>query len=75
MGLPLDRRDDALHTVLTIEFPRTAADEIEGVTAMEIDEGFARPPTPNRWPAATCWWCRRAATCACRSATRCAAWA
>lgn len=50
MGLPLDRRDDALHSSLTIEFPRTAADEIEGVTTMEIDEGFA--PSTNSKPLA-----------------------
>lgn len=50
MGLPLDRRDDALHSTLTIEFPRTAADEIEGVTTMEIDEGFA--PSTNSKPLA-----------------------
>ena len=50
MGLPLDRRDDALHSLLTIEFPRTASDEIEGVTAMEIDEGFA--PSTNSKPLA-----------------------
>ena len=44
------RRDDALHSLLTIEFPRTASDEIEGVTAMEIDEGFA--PSTNSKPLA-----------------------
>ena len=37
-------------TVLTIEFPRTASDEIEGVTTMEIDEGFA--PSTNSKPLA-----------------------
>lgn len=50
MGLPLDRRDDALHSTLTIEFPRTAGDEIEGVTTLEIDEGFA--PSTNSKPLA-----------------------
>lgn len=50
MGLPLDRRDDPLHSTLTIEFPRTTGDEIEGVTAMEIDEGFA--PSTNSKPLA-----------------------
>ena len=29
----------------------------------------------SRSPAAMCWWCRRGARCACRSATRCATWA
>lgn len=50
MGLPLDRRDDALHSTLTLEFPRTATDEIEGVTAVELDEGFA--PSTNSKPLA-----------------------
>ncbi len=50
MGLPLDRRDDALHTTLSIEFPRTATDEIEGLATMEIDEGFA--PSTNSKPLA-----------------------
>lgn len=50
MGLPLDRRDDALHSTLTIEFPRTASDEIEGVTTVELDEGFA--PSTNSKPLA-----------------------
>ncbi|WP_298835529.1 hypothetical protein [uncultured Piscinibacter sp.] len=50
MGLPLDRHDDALNTTLTIEFPRTATDEIEGVTTLEIDEGFA--PSSNSKPLA-----------------------
>ena len=50
MGLPLDRRDDALHSTLTLEFPRTATDKIEGVTAVELDEGFA--PSTNSKPLA-----------------------
>ncbi len=50
MGLPLDRRDDALHSTLTLEFPRTASDEIEGVTTVELDEGFA--PSTNSKPLA-----------------------
>jgi hypothetical protein len=50
MGLPLDRRDDTLHSTLTLEFPRTATDEIEGVTAVELDEGFA--PSTNSKPLA-----------------------
>lgn len=50
MGLPLDRRDDALQSTLTLEFPRTAGDEIEGVTTLEIDEGFA--PSSNSKPLA-----------------------
>lgn len=50
MGLPLDRRDDPLYSTLTIEFPRTAGDEIEGVSTLEIDEGFA--PSSNSKPLA-----------------------
>jgi len=50
MGLPIDRRDEAATTTLTLEFPRTASDEIEGVSTMEIDEGFA--PSTNSKPLA-----------------------
>jgi uncharacterized protein with HEPN domain len=50
MGLPLDRRDDALHSTLTVEFPRTATDEIDGVSTVELDEGFA--PSTNSKPLA-----------------------
>ncbi len=50
MGLPIHRQDDATQTTLTIEFPRTASDEIDGVSAMEIDEGFA--PSSNSKPLA-----------------------
>ncbi len=50
MGLPLDRQEDAVNTVLSIEFPRTASAEIAGVTTMEIDEGFA--PSSNSKPLA-----------------------
>jgi hypothetical protein len=50
MGLPIDRSDDAGTTALTLEFPRTASDEIEGVSTMEIDEGFA--PSTNSKPLA-----------------------
>ncbi len=50
MGLPLDRQDEGGATLLTIEFPRTANDEIEGVSTLEIDEGFA--PSSNSKPLA-----------------------
>lgn len=50
MGLPLDRQEDGVQTVLSIEFPRTASAEIAGVTTMEIDEGFA--PSSNSKPLA-----------------------
>jgi len=50
MGLPIHRRDEASTTLLTIEFPRTASDEIEGVSMVEIDDGFA--PSQNSKPLA-----------------------
>jgi CheY-like chemotaxis protein len=50
MGLPIDRQDDAGTSTLTLEFPRTASDEIEGVSTMELDEGFA--PSTNSKPLA-----------------------
>jgi hypothetical protein len=50
MGLLLDRRDDAAHSTLTIEFPRTITDGLEGVTTLEIDDGFA--PSTNSKPLA-----------------------
>lgn len=50
MGLPLDRQHEGGTTTLTIEFPRTASDEIEGVSTLEIDEGFA--PSSNSKPLA-----------------------
>ena len=50
MGLPIDRQDDVCNSVLTIEFPRTASDEVEGVSTLEIDAGFA--PSSNSKPLA-----------------------
>jgi hypothetical protein len=50
MELPLERREEAGVITLTIEFPRTAGDQIEGVSTMEIDEGFA--PSSNSKPLA-----------------------
>ncbi|MBX3606724.1 MAG: hypothetical protein KF788_15705 [Piscinibacter sp.] len=50
MGLPLDRQEDGHAVTLTIEFPRTASDEVEGVSTLEIDEGFA--PSSNSKPLA-----------------------
>lgn len=50
MGLPLDRQDEGGHTHLSIEFPRTANDELEGVSTFEVDEGFA--PSTNSKPLA-----------------------
>jgi CheY-like chemotaxis protein len=50
MGLIIDRTDTAQLTTLTLEFPRTASNAIEGVSAMEIDDGFA--PSGNSQPLA-----------------------
>jgi hypothetical protein len=41
MGLPIQRVDEANRTMLTLDFPRTINDEVEGVSATELDEGFA----------------------------------
>lgn len=43
MRLPLTRRDTAASTSLTIEFPHTANEALEGASAFEIDTGFAVP--------------------------------
>jgi hypothetical protein len=40
MGLPLSRTVDRGQVLLTIEFPRTAHDQMEGVSAIELDQGF-----------------------------------
>ena len=50
MGLLVERTDEAHMTTLTFEFPRTASDVVEGVTTMEINEGFA--PSSNSQPLA-----------------------
>jgi hypothetical protein len=50
MGLVVERRDEAHRTVLTLEFPRTASSVIEGVSAMELNDGFA--PSSNSQPLA-----------------------
>ena len=50
MGLVLERHDEAHLTALTLEFPRTASSEIEGVTAMELNDGFS--PSTNSQPLA-----------------------
>jgi hypothetical protein len=38
MGLAVDRRDAAGLTTLTLEFPRTITDQLQGVTATELDD-------------------------------------
>ena len=50
MGLVIERRDEAHKTVLTLEFPRTASSVIDGVSAMELNDGFA--PSSNSQPLA-----------------------
>ena len=41
MGLLVERADEAGFTTLTLEFPRTANDEVEAVSALELNDGFA----------------------------------
>jgi hypothetical protein len=50
MGLIVERNDDAGITTLMLEFPRTVSNEIEGVSALEINDGFA--PSSNSQPLA-----------------------
>ena len=50
MGLVVERNDAAHMTALTLEFPRTASSDIDGVSTMEINEGFA--PSSNSQPLA-----------------------
>ena len=40
LGLVMERNVSDDETLLTIEFPRTIHDEIEGVSVVEIDQGF-----------------------------------
>jgi hypothetical protein len=40
LSLVMDRQVSEHETTLTIEFPRTIHDEIEGVSVVEIDQGF-----------------------------------
>jgi len=42
MGLEVDRRDAAGVTTLVLEFPKTAGDEMEGLSASEIDDASAQ---------------------------------
>lgn len=50
MGLLVERKDETHLTTLTLEFPRTVSNEIEGVSAIEIEDGFA--PSTNSQPLA-----------------------
>lgn len=38
--LQVERQDSGTNTALSIEFPRTVSDQIEGVSAIEVDQGF-----------------------------------
>ncbi len=40
MGLPIDRKIVGHDVQLVIEFPRTVNDQIDGVSAIELDQGF-----------------------------------
>lgn len=50
MGLIVERKDSDGVTVLLLEFPRTVSNEIEGVSALDINDGFA--PSSNSQPLA-----------------------
>ncbi|MBC8057820.1 MAG: hypothetical protein H7Y61_14710 [Rhizobiales bacterium] len=50
MGLVVERKDEGAITTVTLEFPRTASTEIEGVSALDLNDGFA--PSSNSQPLA-----------------------
>lgn len=50
MGLPLQRESDAARLSMTLEFPLTVNEELEGMTAIELDHGD--PSTLNSKPLA-----------------------
>jgi hypothetical protein len=50
MGLPIECDIGATKTTLNLEFPRTVGNELEGVSTVEIDDGFA--PSANSQPLA-----------------------
>ncbi len=52
MGLPVERLVEGGGTTLTIEFPRTVNEAVEGMSTVEIDDGFA--PSMNTKPLAGC---------------------
>ncbi len=41
MGLLIERGEEAGFTTLVLEFPRTATDEVEAVSALELNDGFS----------------------------------
>ncbi len=52
MGLPLNRIDEHGEITLSFEFPRTANDSMEGVSAIEMDDGFNGSSVLNSKPLA-----------------------
>ncbi len=50
MGLPIERRDTEAEVLLSIDFPRTVNEQMEGASAIELDQGFA--PSTNSKPLA-----------------------
>lgn len=41
MGLPIERKIEGSHVTLSIEFPRTVGEQLEGLSILELDRGFA----------------------------------
>jgi hypothetical protein len=41
MGLPIERKLEGHDVHLTIEFPRTVTDQLEGMSTIELDQGFS----------------------------------
>lgn len=41
MGLTIERVDESDHTTLTLDFPRTVNDQVEGVSTTELDQAAA----------------------------------
>lgn len=41
MGLIVERAEESSFTTLVLEFPRTATDEVEAVSALELNDGFS----------------------------------
>jgi hypothetical protein len=41
MGLPIERKLEGHDLHLTIEFPRTVTDQLEGMSTIELDQGFS----------------------------------
>jgi CheY-like chemotaxis protein len=41
MGLPIERKLEGHDLHLTVEFPRTVTDQLEGMSTIELDQGFS----------------------------------